>query len=247
VSVQRVAAAIPQLFLGLLSLAIAAVWIGHLVTATIHDARHARDTLVITGSARKPIGSNLVEWSLSVDGSAPKPVVAARQLRRESAEVLAFLRGAGIPSGAIQPQVVQSDTEVTKIDKHRTKTTYHVSQGFEVTTGKIDLVVAAASRLGSLLERGIDVQADPLAFISTNLEQAKLDALEAATAEAHRRAEILVHGLGGKLGPMRASSLGVYQITPRNSTDVSNYGVNDTSSRLKDVTAVVSATFAVQR
>ena len=70
-SVQRVAAAIPQLFLGLLSLAIAAVWIGHLVTATIHDARHARDTLVITGSARKPIGSNLVEWSLSVDGSAP--------------------------------------------------------------------------------------------------------------------------------------------------------------------------------
>ena len=46
---------------------------------------------------------------------------------------------------------------------------------------------------------------------------------------------------------MRSSSLGVYQITPRNSTDVSDYGVNDTSSRLKDVTAVVSATFAVKR
>ena len=74
---------------------------------------------------------------------------------------------------------------------------------------------------------------------------AKLDALAAATAEAHRRAQILVDGLGGHLGPMRASSLGVYQITPRNSTEISDYGVNDTSSRLKDVTAVVSATFAV--
>ena len=44
---------------------------------------------------------------------------------------------------------------------------------------------------------------------------------------------------------MRVSSLGVYQITPRDSTDVSDYGVNDTSSREKDVTAVVTATFAV--
>jgi uncharacterized protein len=122
-----------------------------------------------------------------------------------------------------------------------------VSQTFEVSTRKLDIVQAAATRLGELLERGIEIRAEPLAFISTDLEQAKLDALEAATAEAHRRAEILVKGLGGKLGHMRASSLGVYQITPRNSTDVSDYGINDTSSRLKDVTAVVSATFAVNR
>jgi len=244
---QRVATAIPQLFLGLLSLAIAAVWIGHLVTATIHDARHARDTLVITGSARKPISSNLVEWSLSVDGSGAKPVVAAQRLRRESRVVVAFLRRSGIPADAIVPQVVQSEEVVKRINKHETRTTYHVSQGFDVSTGEIDLVEAAATRLGRLLERGIDVSAEPLAYISTDLEHAKLAALGAATAEARHRAEILVNGLGGKLGPMRASSLGVYQITPRNSTDVSNYGVNDTSSRLKDVTAVVSATFAVRR
>ena len=46
---------------------------------------------------------------------------------------------------------------------------------------------------------------------------------------------------------MRSSSLGVYQITPRDSTDVSDYGINDTSTRDKDVTAVVTATFAVKR
>src|SRR5918911_465226 len=76
---------------------------------------------------------------------------------------------------------------------------------------------------------------------------AKLDALEKATEEAHRRAEILVHGLGGKLGRMRSSSQGVYQVTPRDSTDVSDYGINDTTSREKDVNAVVSVTFAVNR
>jgi hypothetical protein len=244
---QRIAAALPQLFLGLLSLAIAAVWIGHSFAGTIHDARHSDDTVVITGSARKPISSNLVQWSVSVDGSAPTRVAAAKRLRQGSAAVLAFLHGSGIGGDAILPQVVQSEVIVTRINKHRTRTTYHVSQSFEVSTGEIDVVQAAASRLNTLLERGIDVSAHPLEFISTDLEQAKLDALAAATAEARRRAEILVKGLGGKLGRMRASGLGVYQITPRNSTNVSDYGINDTSSRLKDVTAVVRATFAVKR
>ena len=52
---------------------------------------------------------------------------------------------------------------------------------------------------------------------------------------------------GSSIARMRSSSLGVYQITPRDSTDVSDYGINDTSSREKDVTAVVTATFTVNR
>jgi hypothetical protein len=233
------------LFLGLLSLALAAVWIGHLVASAIHDARQARDTITITGSARKPISADLVQWNLAVRGTAAAPVEAARRERSAGVELVAFLRQAGIPQTAISPEVVQSRAVVIRVGKNRTKTTYLVSQRFAVSTRQIDLVVGAATRLGNLLEQGVEVSAEPLSYISTDLEQAKLDALAAATAEARRRASILVEGLGGKLGPMRASSLGVYQITPRNSTEISDYGVNDTSSRQKDVTAVVSATFAV--
>ena len=238
---------IPELFLGLLSLAVAAVWIAHIFSSTIHDARHTSDTVTITGSARQPIGSNIVRWSLDVAGVARTPVAAARRLRVESEQVRSFLRAAGIRGSDVSPSVVQSETIVTRVNKHLTRTTYRVSQGLEVATTRIDVTQAAAARLGVLLERGVDVSAQPLEFVSTDLEDAKLRALGAATGEARRRAEILVKGLGGKLGRMRASSLGVYQIVPRNSTEVSDYGVNDTSSRLKDVVAVVSATFAVRR
>jgi uncharacterized protein len=51
--------------------------------------------------------------------------------------------------------------------------------------------------------------------------------------------------LGGRLGAVQETTLGVYQITPRNSTEVSDYGIDDTSSRLKDVEAVVNVTFRV--
>lgn len=241
------AAVVPELFLGLLSLAVAAVWIGHIFASTIHEAKHTADTISITASARKPIGSNLVQWSLNVDGKAGTPVDAARRARRASTAVVAFLRGAGIHADAISPEVVQSDEFVTRVNKHLTRTTYVVSQNFDISSADIDTVQTAAARLGTLLEQGIQISAQPLAFVSTDLEEAKLQALSAATAEARRRADILVKGLGGKLGRMRASSLGVYQITPRNSTQVSDYGISDTSSRLKDVTAVVSATFAVKQ
>ena len=237
--------AVPELFLGLLSLAVAAVWIGHIFASTIHDAKHAHDTITITGSARKPIGSDLVQWELEVKGEAGTEVAAAHRARRAGIALVAFLRKAGIAHNDISPEVVQSDIVTTRIDKKHLRTTYVVSEGYGVSSRQIDVVQAAATRLGTLLEADVDVSAQPLAFISTNLQAAKLDALAAATAEARRRAEILVEGLGGHLGRMRASSLGVYQITPRNSTEISDYGVNDTSSRLKDVTAVVTATFAV--
>ena len=40
----------PELFLGLLALAVAGVWIAHLVVGAIHDRNHLHDTMTITGS-----------------------------------------------------------------------------------------------------------------------------------------------------------------------------------------------------
>jgi uncharacterized protein len=239
--------AIPELFLGLLSIGAAFFGTALVVTHAIDKRTHTHDTISVTGSAHKPISANLVVWSLSVTGQAPTAAVAARKLRVDAGAVRKFLRAAGIPSDAIELYVVQTEAVVEQLPRHRRRTHYDVSQRLEVRTRQIDVVESAATQLGSLIERGIRVSAQPLRYISTELTKAKLDALVAATGEARNRAEILVKGLGGKLGKMRSSSQGVFQITPRDSTDVSDYGFNDTSSRDKDVNAVVSATFAVNR
>jgi uncharacterized protein len=238
---------LPELFLGLLAIAVAVVLTAHSITGVIRDRQHVHDTLSVTGSARKPISANLVRWSLTVSRTAPDAARAARRLRQEVAEVRTFLRHAGVPADAITPAVVTSEMLVTQLPRHRRLIRFRVAQRLEVRTRNIDSVEPVATRIGELLERGIDVSASPLRYLSTELTQAKLDALAAATGDARRRAEILVKGLGGTLGAMRSSSLGVYQVTPRDSTDVSDYGINDTSSREKDVTAVVRATFAVTR
>lgn len=239
--------AIPELFLGLLAIGIAFVLVAHIVGGTVRDVRHTRDTLSVTASARVPISADLVRWRLTVSSESTTTAPAARRLRRDSTRVRKFLLGAGIPADAITPSVVESNQIVIRLPRRRRLVRYRVAQELEVRTKQIDVVEAAATRVGTLLEEGITVSADPLEYLSTELAAAKLTALERATAEARRRAEILAQGLGGKLGRMRSSSQGVYQVTPRDSTDVSDYGINDTSSREKDVNAVVGATFAVNR
>ena len=238
---------IPELFLGLVAIAVAAVICVDNVNGTIHDARHARDTVSVTGSARKPIDSDLVRWSLRVSHESPQAATAARLLRGQVTAVRSFLVRQGIPAAAIKPDVVYAEKQVAVLPHHRRQVSFRVSQGLNISTRKLDVVEQAATRVGLLIGQGIDVSAEQPAYISTELTKAKLDALAAATADARQRAEILVKGLGGKLGPMRKTQLGVYQITPRDSTEISDYGINDTSSREKDVNAVVTATFAVRR
>ena len=231
----------------MLSLAVAGVLIAHSLGSTVRDVRHKGDKLQVTGSAKIPIDANLVRWTVRVTAEASQAPPAVRRLRRDAIEVRDFLQRGGVPNEAISASVVQSERIVEHLSKTRSRTYYRATQRLEVSTRQIDAVEPVTVRIGQLIERGIGVSAGPLEYYSTELTQAKLDVLEAATKDARKRAEILVKGLGGKLGGMRASSLGVYQIVPRDSTEVSDYGISDTSSREKDVIAVVSATFAVKR
>src|SRR4051794_26643579 len=129
----RLPLALPQLLLGLLALAIAVVWVAYVFAGTIHDAKHANDTIQVTGSARVPITSNLVQWTLTVEGSAADPAAAAEEQRRQSTEVIAFLSAAGIAGDSISPEVVRVEREVRRIDKTHAETTYHVYQGYDIS------------------------------------------------------------------------------------------------------------------
>ena len=48
------------------------------------------------------------------------------------------------------------------------------------------------------------------------------------------------------VGKIQSVRMGVYQITPVNSTDVSDMGINDTSSIDKKVTAVANVSFKIK-
>ncbi|HNV24001.1 MAG TPA: SIMPL domain-containing protein, partial [Candidatus Omnitrophota bacterium] len=83
-------------------------------------------------------------------------------------------------------------------------------------------------------------------FFYTKLDELKIEMLAKATENAKVRAESMVKASGNKIGFMRSAKMGVFQITPITSTDVSDYGYNDTSAYDKKVMAVVNASFAIE-
>ncbi|ABB16247.1 conserved domain protein [Carboxydothermus hydrogenoformans Z-2901] len=66
-----------------------------------------------------------------------------------------------------------------------------------------------------------------------------------ATKDAMQRAEQIAKFTGVKVGKLRSSKMGVFQITAPYSTDVSDMGIFDTSSIEKEITAVVTCEFEI--
>ena len=63
---------------------------------------------------------------------------------------------------------------------------------------------------------------------------------------ARDRAKSMLKSNHNRIGKIRSAKMGVFQITPVDSNDVSDSGFNDLSSIEKKVTAVANITFAIK-
>jgi hypothetical protein len=236
---------IPELMIGLVAVAIAVIVAGTVLAHAFRDVKKRRDTITVTGSAREPISANQVTWRLNVTAQERKAADASRELRREVRTVRVFLRDGGISDEDVTlPPITVNQTQ-RRVSRKQFVTDYVLAQGFQITTADVEKLEATAGNVSTLLEQGLTLTVGRLSYTSTELTEARLMALQAATKNASERAKTIVEGVGGHLGGVRSASLGVYQIVPRNSNQISDYGINDTSTKEKDVIAVVSVTFGV--
>ena len=67
-----------------------------------------------------------------------------------------------------------------------------------------------------------------------------------AAKDAMIRGEKVAEATNRKLGTLTNARMGVLQITPENSNQTSDYGINDASSIRKEITAVVNANFEIE-
>ena len=75
----------------------------------------------------------------------------------------------------------------------------------------------------------------------------KMTLLEKATQNGYDRAQVLAKSSGSKVGTLANASQGVFQIVSYGSTDVSDYGISDTSSIKKNAKAVVSMEYFIDK
>lgn len=219
------------------------------VSSSLKDIRKGAEEVQVTGSSRRPIRSDFVVWRLMVSVQSPSMTQASGELTRGAERVRAFLKAEGIADSLVTvkpveaagvPEVTAEGRETGRIIASR------ASQTFEVRSPDVDGVTRTSQRIGSLIAEGIPVQPQSPEYLYTKLADLRTALLEEATKDARQRAEAIVRSTGGTIGAVRDARMGVFQITPRFSTEVADYGINDVTSIDKDVTAVVRVTFAIR-
>jgi len=151
-----------------------------------------------------------------------------------------------------EKEIIISQITTTKVYKKNEKGNdtneiqwYTLSQTAEVRSNDVEKVDRVSRESTELIDQNIDFESSAPEYFYTKLDELKIEMLAKATENAKARAENMVKATGNKIGSIRSAKMGVFQITPINSTEVSDWGVNDTTSLEKRVTAVVTASFAI--
>jgi hypothetical protein len=230
------------LLAGLLALALA-LGLGCVQIADgIRNRNGNQNVIVVTGSAKQRVSSDYAIWTASVTSQQPTPAAAARELAGLTDRVRSFLseQGVGPAETTIAP------ISIAAMRKRGKVVAYRLDRRFVIRSARVQAITRLAEESSALLQSGIPLAAAPVQYLYTNLPLLRPQLLAEAAHDAQQRAKALVGATGGHLGGLRGVDVGVFQVTSPNSTEVSDYGVYDTSTREKDVTAVVNATFALR-
>ncbi len=223
--------------------------------ATIN--RH--DAISVTGTAERSVTSDAAKWTMLVtrQTSPEGYTFSSKQLQESSAVITKYLVNHGIKKEAITVQpitsttVCQSQSQVMYDGNGRQQCagsfTYSLSQTILIESDDVEqiktLSLDASNALGAL---GIQMQTVSVEFFYTKLASIRAELLEEASSNAKERAQAIAKSTGNRVGSVKDASQGVFQVTQKNSTEVSDYGSYDTSTIEKKVTAIVRASFEVK-
>lgn len=210
---------------------------------------NSRATITVTGSAKRQIRSDLVVWRGSFSAQSAELQAAYAQLKTDMGRVKTYLVSKGIPAdslvfGSITTRIFYALGPGGR--ETSTVTGYELRQTVEVRSQDVAHIEAVAREATELINQGIRFESMPPEYLYTRLAELKVAMLADATRDAKARAEEMARNSGSRTGRLRSARMGVFQITPAFSTTVSDYGINDTSSLLKDITAVVTVSFEIR-
>jgi hypothetical protein len=214
-----------------------------LVRVKNHD-----QTITVTGSARKRIKSDLVIWRTSVTDQSPQLSDAYKALSSSVPRVKAYLESKGIPDNEITISSITTTTlksRTTDGEDSGRVVGYQLSQELEVRSTDVDKITKISRDVTELINQGILLESKPPEYHYTKLGDLKIEMLADAAKDAKNRAQQVAQSTGSAVGSIRSAKMGVLQITPADSNEVSGEGMNDTTSLEKDITAVVNIGFAV--
>lgn len=237
---------LPQQLLGMVALAIALFLAGDAIGDGM-QSQSQRDTIVVTGSSRRPVEADRVSWSVSLSSHQQTAQLAVEELGRWTDVVRTFMRDGKISDEDLTVTPV-SLSKATKLDADENEVPdgYSASRSLRIESDQMDVVAAVADKSDRLILDGIPIDTTAPDYVYTKLASNRAQMVAAAGKDAKARAQALVKIGGGRIGRIRKVSVGNFQVTTRGGTDFESGGSFDRGSRHKDIVVVVHLTFELK-
>ena len=239
---------IPAVILGI-SLIIVAI----IVCYTLFGIKSANNIISVTGSTQKQITSDIAKWrsSFTRNIEASNINTGYTQMKTDLDAILSYLYEKGVTEGeiTIDPIVIIpfSDNDSGKYYYGAGKPTgYTLTQNITIASNDINKITNVAQNSGILINQGIIFSSQPVEYYYSKLAELRVEMLGEATNDAKLRAQKIAEQAGTEIGDLKSASMGVFQITAPYSTEISDYGMYDTSTIDKQITAIVKASFEIK-
>ena len=216
--------------------------------ALVKIKKFSTEVINVTGSAERKIKSDFIVWQTKFSRRELQMTPAYQKLQEDLKTVKSYLMAKGINERDMIVSPVDTEILYKKNEKGNDTNeieAYRLSQTIEIRSNEVDKITDISRQSTELINQGIELISHSPEYLYTKLPELKLEMLSEATQNAKKRAEQMAAATGNKIGFMRSAKMGVFQITPISSVDVSDWGKNDTPSLEKKVMAVVKVDFSI--
>jgi len=228
--------------------------IGLFVIGNAYKSRaKSQQSIGVTGSAEKDFVSDLIVWKGSYSRKSMDLKNAYADLKNDENSIRAYLSGKGIPDN----EIVFSSVNINKEYNYPTDangrsigqefTGFNLTQTVRIESKDVDKINQLSREATELIQKGIEFNSQAPLFYYTKLTEIKMDLLAKASADGKQRADIIAKNAGSSLGKLKKATLGVFQITGKNTDEDYTYGGTfNTSSLNKTGSITIRMEFAVE-
>lgn len=218
--------------------------LGWMAVNGYRDRDQAQNSVSVTGMASRDFVSDLIVWQGNLSVRDFNMEAGYRKLAADADKVKKFLTDNGLNESDFVFSAVNFDKEYTTTFHHGGGTTstfsgYRLSQSVEITSGNVDRIEELSRNITSLINQGVEFSSNTPQYYYTKLSALKLEMIAEASDDGLHRAQQIANHAGGKLKVLQSASLGVFQITARNSNEEYTYG-GTFNTRSKEKTARIT-------
>ncbi len=239
-----------QVFLLGVMIAVGSVFSTYIFSKSIIQFQKLQSqTIRVTGSANQTVTSDKASWTITIRTTKPTLKEGYAKIKTDAQKVSKYLSDNGIDAKSVEFGAIGSYENYRRtINGSMTNDieSYNVHQNITVKSNDINKLTEVAKTVDMLVNQDIELSSESVQYFVSNIDDIKVKMVGEAAKNAKERAQSMVKGTNGKIGVMNSAKMGVFQIVPVDSTEVNDYGINDTSSIEKKIVATVTATFTVK-